>query len=126
MWGEAAAESSLESARSAKRGYGKTHEQNGDPQGRGDKPMRHVASPGAERGVEPGQGENGEQGSDDFKKKLLESAPKTLESAQFRGGIGSGRHGLHDIAKTRDLRKTDGGTAAEPGQAAAKTCPKGL
>ena len=55
------------------------HEQDGHGHCHANEPARHVARPGAKRGVEPGQRENGKHRADKFVKKLAQDAPQASE-----------------------------------------------
>ena len=75
----------LEPARSAKRCDREEHENTDDTCRQRDDPIRHVASPGAQDGIEPGDGQNRENRADNFMKELFQSAPKSAEAALRRG-----------------------------------------
>jgi hypothetical protein len=65
----------------AERRDGKECKDYGDDDGKGDEPVGGVAGPGAEGGVEPGDGEDSEDCAGHFVKELFEYAPETAETA---------------------------------------------
>jgi len=73
----------LQLPRAAKRGDGKTDKNNPDGDGYADQPMREVASPGAESGVQPAQRKDSEAGADELVEKLPENAPQPPEATGF-------------------------------------------
>jgi len=64
--------------------YGKEAEQPGNANRQRDQPMRHIACPRPERGVEPRQRQNREHCASHFVKKLLESPPKAAKTCFLR------------------------------------------
>ena len=59
--------------------HGKKHQQARHGHGYANKPARHVARPGAKRGVEPTQRQNGKHRADKFVKELPQHAPQAAK-----------------------------------------------
>src|SRR5271170_7013177 len=70
------------------RGDGKEREDGRDDHGQRDQPVSGVAGPGAEGVVEPGEGEDGEDGAGHLVEELFEGAPEATEAAWWYGNGG--------------------------------------
>ena len=73
----------LQLTRAAERGEGECHKNETDDNGKSDEPACRVAAPRTNRGIEPGERENGKGRSDEFMKKLFQNAPETAKAARF-------------------------------------------
>ena len=73
----------LDFPRFAERDYGENYKHSSNTNGCGDQPVRNVASPGTERGIEPGESHDSKKSPRNFVEKLFERAPETLKPALF-------------------------------------------
>ena len=83
----------LQLSRAAEGSHGEKHKQQSNSDREADQPASDVARPGAKRGIEPAEREDGKNRADNFVKKLLERAPQPPEAALLlrRSGCACGR-----------------------------------
>ena len=74
---------SLQLASAAERGHGEKNEQQRDRNGYANQPVRHIAGPRTERGIQPPESQDRKRRANDFIEKLSEDPPKPPESTRF-------------------------------------------
>ena len=67
----------------SERTYGESDKHEAHDDGYADKPVRDIAGPGTQRGIQPADGQNSEDGTNDFVKQLSEDPPEPPKSAGF-------------------------------------------